>query len=33
MGTMHANSLRQEAELSTLEDGRDAFQLYDAAVM
>jgi hypothetical protein len=27
------NSLPQDAELASLEDSRDAFQLYDAAVM
>jgi hypothetical protein len=31
--TMRADFLPQEAELSSLEDSRDAFQLYDAAVM
>ena len=31
--TMSAKFLPQEAELSSLEDSRDVFQLYDAAVM
>lgn len=33
MMTTLADFLPQDAELSSLEDSRDAFQLYDAAVM